>query len=202
MERTRFITVVETGNSIVNAVTVAQKFMGWVSNNWGCGEHVPTTDQLGFTYPRAVPGREFVPRPTPEEVLLREYRVVREEAIDSMDPPDWRLDISLRLNPDKSITIEWRGRFTPRRCIAVTVFPDGTGTIRAKTGTGKPSSFFGRSFLSEYLPDLCEIGEERIWYFRDRSGFPSWATSDPHNFGDASPCTEEENAAFEAVRCD
>ena len=202
MERTRFVNIVETGNSIVNAVTVAQKFLGWVSKEWGYGAYVPTTDQLGFTYPRAVQGREFVPRPTPEEVLLREYRAVREETVDSMEPPEWRLDFSMQFNPDKSVTILWRGRFTPHRYIAVTVFPDGTGRIDAKTGTGKPSSFFALSFLSEYIPDLCDLGEERIWYFRDRTGSPSWATSDPHNFGDASPCTEEENAAFEAARCD
>jgi len=41
-----------------------------------------------------------------------------------------------------------------------------------------------------------------VRYFRDPYGFPTWAAETLDVWGDCSPSTEEENAAFEEMRCD
>jgi len=65
---------------------------------------------------------------------------------------------------------------------------------------------FGNKELSEALANGASevVDKGRVYFFRDRHGFPTWISEGmpPGVWGDCSPSTEEENAAFEEMRCD
>jgi len=71
--------------------------------------------------------------------------------------PEWEPDISYK-EEGGCATLRWNGSFTPGRYIEVVSYPNDTACIEVETGTGQPSSFFGRSsWLREFFPELCEV---------------------------------------------
>ena len=70
-------------------------------------------------------------------------------------------DIEVKEDIFGRVTLTWRGIFTNGRMISMSLYPEGGGCLRARTGTGRPSKFFySLPALRKYLPELVNFEEE------------------------------------------
>ena len=83
------------------------------------------------------------------------------EALEKIRGEESNPDIEVKEDIFGIVTLTWRGIFTNGRMISMSLYPEGGGCLRARTGTGKPSRFFySLHALRKYLPELVNFEEE------------------------------------------
>ena len=118
----------------MQAEKIYHEFARWMLHNW------------------SIPGREITsygPLSVGVEVL---------EKVRGEEPNP---DIEVKEDIFGRVTLTWKGTFTNGRMISMSLYPEGGGCLRARTGTGEPSRFFySLPALRKYLPELVNFGEE------------------------------------------
>ena len=83
------------------------------------------------------------------------------EALEKIRGEESNPDIEVKEDIFGIVTLTWRGIFSNGRMISMSLYPEGGGCLRARTGTGKPSRFFySLPALRKYLPELVNFEEE------------------------------------------
>lgn len=115
------------------AERVYHEFARWMLHHWG------------------IRGREEITSYGPISIGVEVLKKVRRK-----EP---NLDIEVKEDISGRVTLTWEGSFCTM--ISMSLYPEGGGCLRARTGTGKPSRFFySLPSLRKYLPALVNFEEE------------------------------------------
>lgn len=83
------------------------------------------------------------------------------EVLEKVRGEEPNADIEVKEDIFGRVTLTWKGTFTNGRMISMSLYPEGGGCLRARTGTGEPSRFFySLPALRKYLPELVNFEKE------------------------------------------